>query len=43
MPIPTDEERAGIEKAIEESELFEKREDGRWRELEQSVAPQYAD
>lgn len=33
MPIPTDEERAGIEKAIEESELFEKDEDGRWREM----------
>ena len=43
MPIPTDEERVGIEKAIEESELFEKGEDGRWRELEQSVAPQFAD
>ena len=37
MPIPTDEERAGIEKAIEESELFEKGEDGRWREIEQST------
>jgi 4-hydroxy-2-oxoglutarate aldolase len=33
MPIPTDEERAGIEKAIEESELFEKGEDGQWREI----------
>jgi 4-hydroxy-2-oxoglutarate aldolase len=43
MPIPTDEERAGIEKAIEESELFEKGEDGRWREIERSVAPQFAD
>jgi 4-hydroxy-2-oxoglutarate aldolase len=33
MPIPTDEERAGIEKAIEESELFEKDEDGQWIEI----------
>jgi 4-hydroxy-2-oxoglutarate aldolase len=33
MPIPTDEERAGIEKAIEESELFEKNEDGQWIEI----------
>jgi 4-hydroxy-2-oxoglutarate aldolase len=43
MPIPTDEERADIEKAIEESGLFEQGEDGRWREIEQSVAPEYAD
>ena len=33
MPIPTDEERAAIEKAIEESELFEKDEDGQWIEI----------
>jgi len=43
MPVPTDEERAGIEKAIEESELFEKTEDGRWREVEQAIEPQFAD
>lgn len=43
MPIPTDEERADIEKAIEESGLFEKGEDGRWKEVEQHAAPQYAD
>lgn len=43
MPIPTDEERAGIEKAIEESELFEKREDGLWEEVEQRLSPQFAD
>jgi 4-hydroxy-2-oxoglutarate aldolase len=43
MPIPTDQERADIEKAIGESELFEKGEDGRWKEIEQSVASQYAD
>lgn len=43
MPIPTDEERADIEKAIEESGLFEQSEDGRWREIEQNAAPEYAD
>jgi 4-hydroxy-2-oxoglutarate aldolase len=43
MPAPTDAERADIEKAIEESELFEKVEDGRWKEIEQNVAPQFAD
>ena len=43
MPVPTDDERAGIEKAIAESELFEKDEYGRWREVEQSIAPQFAD
>jgi 4-hydroxy-2-oxoglutarate aldolase len=43
MPIPTDEERADIEKAIEESGLFEKSEDGLWREIEQHAAPQFAD
>src|SRR5215831_11959249 len=43
MPVPTDDERAGIEKAIEESELFEKSEDGRWREVEQGIAPQLTD
>ncbi len=43
MPIPTDEERADIEKAIEESGLFEKGEVGRWKEVEQHAAPQYAD
>src|SRR5215510_10524039 len=43
MPIPTDEERAGIEKAIVESELFEKSEDGQWREVEQGIAPQLTD
>ncbi len=43
MPIPTDEERAEIEKAIEESGLFEQSEDGRWKEIEQTVAPEYAD
>ncbi len=43
MPIPTDEERAEIEKAIGESELFEKSEDGRWREKEQTVAPEFVD
>jgi 4-hydroxy-2-oxoglutarate aldolase len=43
MPIPTDEERAEIEKAIEESGLFEQGEDGRWREIEQTVMPEYAD
>jgi dihydrodipicolinate synthase/N-acetylneuraminate lyase len=43
MPIPTDEERADIEKAIEESGLFEKGEDGRWKEMEYSLAQQYAD
>ncbi|MGE0127754.1 MAG: dihydrodipicolinate synthase family protein [Blastocatellales bacterium] len=43
MPIPTDEERAGIEKAIEESELFEKSGDGQWREIEQHTATQFAD
>jgi dihydrodipicolinate synthase/N-acetylneuraminate lyase len=37
MPIPTDEERAGIEKAIEESELFEKGEDGQWREIGSTI------
>jgi 4-hydroxy-2-oxoglutarate aldolase len=43
MPAPTDEEIADIEKAIEESELFEKNEDGQWVEIEQNAAPQYAD
>src|SRR5262249_54915867 len=43
MPAPTDAERADIEKAIEESELFEKVEDGQWREIERNVAPQFAD
>jgi 4-hydroxy-2-oxoglutarate aldolase len=43
MPIPTHEERASIEKAIEESGLFEKTEDGRWIEAQQSVTPQFAD
>src|SRR5262249_22649574 len=42
MPIPTDEERADIEKAIEESELFAKGEDGRWREIEQNVSTHFA-
>ena len=37
MPRPTDEERAGIEKAIEESELFEKGEDGQWREIGSTI------
>jgi 4-hydroxy-2-oxoglutarate aldolase len=43
MPIPTDEELAGIEKAIAECELFEKGEDGRWIEIEREIAPQLAD
>jgi 4-hydroxy-2-oxoglutarate aldolase len=43
MPVPTDEERADIEKAIEESGLFEKNEEGQWREKDHSVAAKYAD
>jgi 4-hydroxy-2-oxoglutarate aldolase len=43
MPIPTDEERADIEKAIEESELFERDEDGRWIEVDHSATIQFAD
>ncbi len=43
MPVPTDEERAEIEKAIEESGLFEQSEDGRWREKEQTAQPEFAD
>jgi 4-hydroxy-2-oxoglutarate aldolase len=43
MPVPIDEERASIEKAIEESGLFDKVEDGRWREIERNVAHQFAD
>src|SRR5262249_13125589 len=43
MPAPTDEEIADIEKAIGESELFEKNEDGQWVEIEQTSAPYYAD
>jgi 4-hydroxy-2-oxoglutarate aldolase len=43
MPVPTDEERAEIEKAIEESGLFEQSEDGRWKEKEQTVALEFAD
>jgi hypothetical protein len=43
MPVPTDEERADIEKAIEESGLFEKNEEGQWREKDHSVAAEYAD
>jgi 4-hydroxy-2-oxoglutarate aldolase len=43
MPIPTDEERADIEKAIEESELFERDEDGQWREIDHSAELHFAD
>ncbi len=43
MPVPTDDERAEIERAIAESELFEKIEDGLWREVEPGVALQLAD
>ena len=43
MPVPTDEERAEIERAIAESELFEKSDDGKWTEKEQTVALAYAD
>jgi 4-hydroxy-2-oxoglutarate aldolase len=43
MPVPTEEERAEIAKAIEESELFEKREDGVWAEIDHTVVPEYAD
>jgi 4-hydroxy-2-oxoglutarate aldolase len=43
MPVPTEEERAEIEQAIEESGLFEKNEDGQWREKEHNVAAEYAD
>src|SRR5262249_735256 len=32
MPVPPEDERAGIEKAIEEGELVERRKDGRWGE-----------
>lgn len=42
MPVPTDEERAEIAKAIEESGLFEKDSDGKWVEKERNVAAQYA-
>jgi 4-hydroxy-2-oxoglutarate aldolase len=43
MPVPTDEERAEIERAIEESGLFEQNEDGQWLEKEHAVATEYAD
>jgi 4-hydroxy-2-oxoglutarate aldolase len=43
MPVPSDSELAEIEKAIEESDFFEKREDGRWEEKENMIAPEYAD
>jgi 4-hydroxy-2-oxoglutarate aldolase len=43
MPVPTDAEQAEIEKAIEESDFFEKRDDGKWEEKENMIAPEYAD
>jgi 4-hydroxy-2-oxoglutarate aldolase len=43
MPIPTEEERAEIEQAIAESELFDKSEDGKWAEKEHAAALAYAD
>jgi 4-hydroxy-2-oxoglutarate aldolase len=43
MPIPTDEERAEIERAIAESELFDKGDDGKWTEKDQALALAYAD
>jgi dihydrodipicolinate synthase/N-acetylneuraminate lyase len=43
MPIPTDHELAEIEKAIEESGLFEKSESGYWVEKEQTATIEYAD
>jgi 4-hydroxy-2-oxoglutarate aldolase len=43
MPVPTDEERAEIERAIAESELFEKGDDGKWTEKDHAVAAAYAD
>ncbi len=43
MPVPTDSELAEIEKAIEESDFFEKREDGQWAEKDNMIAPEYAD
>lgn len=43
MPVPTDEERAEIEKAIAESQLFEKTADGLWAEKDLRLEQEFAD
>ncbi|MFN0088549.1 MAG: dihydrodipicolinate synthase family protein [Blastocatellia bacterium] len=43
MPVPSEAELADIERAIEESGLFEKDADGKWNEKSESVELEYAD
>ncbi len=43
LPAPSDAEIAEIEKAIAESDFFEKSEDGHWVEKEDLIAPEFAD